>query len=182
MDDQEIVIRILQKGDTKSYGEIMNRYSGMVFSRIMTMVHREEMAKDITQQTFIRAFSKLDSWQGAKLGSWLTAIAMHLSLDVLDKERRRKTSSIEEQRVEVAEQEEFAEDHEQRLQAMEKAIKALPDEERNILEMYYYQKMKTSKMAEILKMTQANVLVKLHRTRERLRKQLQNEGNERTRV
>lgn len=182
MDDQEIVIKILQKGDTKSYGEIMNRYSGMVFSRVMTMIHREEMAKDITQQAFIRAFNKLDSWQGENLGSWLTAIAMHLSLDVLAKERRRKTSSIEEQRVEVADQEGFSEDHEQQLQAMEKAIKALPDEERRILEMYYYQKMKTSEVAGTLKMTQANVLVKLHRIRERLRKQLQNEGNEGTRV
>ncbi|MCH4148598.1 MAG: sigma-70 family RNA polymerase sigma factor [Prevotella sp.] len=178
MDDQEIVKKILQQGDTQSYGEIMNRYSGLVFSKTMTLVHREEMAKDITQQAFIRAFSSLENWQGASLGSWITTIAIHLSLDALRKERQRPTASLDEQRVEVAEQEGFSEDHERRLQVMERAVSTLPEEERRILKMFYYQQMKTSEVAETLKMTQANVLVKLHRIRERLRKQMQNEGNE----
>jgi RNA polymerase sigma-70 factor (ECF subfamily) len=65
MEDKEIIERIIRHGDTKCYAEIVKRYSGTIYSKVLRLVKQSDMAKDITQQAFIRAYSNLDTWRGA---------------------------------------------------------------------------------------------------------------------
>ena len=177
MEDREIIDRILCKSDTKCYREIVGRYSGKVFSKVLSIVKREELAKEITQQAFIRAYINLDSWKGTSLGPWLNAVAVHIALNTLCKERKRHAEPIE-QTVIAEHPQEYSDEHEQLLQLMEKAIGRLSPSDRNIICMHYYQRMKTDEIAKTLGMTKSNVLVKLHRIRERLKKDIQNERNQ----
>jgi RNA polymerase sigma-70 factor (ECF subfamily) len=73
---------------------------------------------------------------------------------------------------------EYSDEHEQRLQAMDKAIGKLPEQDRQIIMLHDNKRGKTDEIAALLHLSQSNVLVKLHRIRERLRRNLENEDNE----
>lgn len=72
----------------------------------------------------------------------------------------------------------YSEEREARLYKMERAISTLPEAERRLIEMYYNRQLSTKDIAATTGMTQANVLVKLHRIRERLKKIMENESDE----
>lgn len=151
----------------------------MVFAKALAIVHREELAAEITQQTFIKAYSNLEFWCGTSLGPRLTAIAAHASLNVLEKEKRRRAKPIDRvAETEIDTPESGLEEREAMLTKMEKAIDELPEADRRLIEMHYYKKTPTKDIAKKTGMTQANVLVKLHRIRERLKKHIEHEGDE----
>ena len=84
MEDKELVENILS-GNFSLYKEIMKRYWGMVFANLYRYVRREDAAEEFTQQAFIRAYARLDTWQGATLGSWITSIAINLAVNEMNK-------------------------------------------------------------------------------------------------
>ncbi|MBR5918331.1 MAG: hypothetical protein IKZ83_00280 [Prevotella sp.] len=59
MTDKELVNEVLQGNSQRSFSEIVSRYSGMVFSKALGIVKREDLAKDVAQQTFIKAYERL---------------------------------------------------------------------------------------------------------------------------
>lgn len=177
MEDKEIITEILHKGDCKAYAEIVSRYSGVVYSKTIGVVRSDELAREIVQQAFIRAYTRLNSWRGESLGAWLSAIALHLSINYLDKVRRHRMEQLDANARQI-EEEQYSDEHEQRLQDMENAIANLPDDERELIQMHYYKNMKTDEIAARTGLSQSNVLVKLHRIREKLRKELSNGRNE----
>lgn len=164
MTDRELVNRVLSDSDQQSFAEIVKRYSGMVFSKSLAVVRQEDLAKDVAQQTFIRAYERLAYWHNDSLGPWLVTIAMHTALNELERERRHA------QQVPVAE--DYDPERETLLQRMEQAIDELPEQDRTIIQMHYYEHCKTDDIASATGLSQSNVLVRLHRIRDRLRKAL----------
>lgn len=176
MEDKEIVQRILRHGETQCYSLIVKRYSGMVFSKAISLMKREDLAQEITQQTFIRAYTNLDSWHGDSLGAWMLSIAAHLSLNTLDKIRRERTEFMDESKWKEPEPEDD-EEHETLIQILEKSIKELPPDDQKIIRLHYYKGKKTAEIAQLTGLTPSNVLVKLHRIRKLLKKQIDHERN-----
>lgn len=176
MEDKDIVQRILRHGETQCYSLIVKRYSGLVFSKAICLMKREDLAQEITQQTFIRAYTNLDSWRGGSLGAWLVSIAAHLSLNELDKQRRERTDFMEESQWKEPEQEDN-EEHETLIQILKKSIKELPPDDQKIIRLHYFEEKKTAEIAKLTGLTSSNVLVKLHRIRELLKKKIENERN-----
>ena len=182
MTDRELAQLVVQ-GRQQAFAEIVHRYSGMVFSKALGIMHTEEGAAEVTQQTFVRAYESIDAWRGTDLAPWLSAIATHTALKLLDKERRRRTTSLDALPQSalgdsVAETSSFSEDHEARLQQMEAAIAALPEQDQQLLHLHYYEQQKTSDIARRTGLSQSNVLVRLHRIRERLKNILTHERND----
>ena len=182
MTDRELTYQVTQRGNQKAFAEIVHRYSGMVFSKALGVIHTEEGAAEVTQQTFVRAYENLDAWRGTELGPWLTAIAAHTALKFLDKERRRRTSSLDDLPGRVLggipAESSYSEEHEARLQQMESAIAALPESDQLLLRLHYYDGCKTADIARHTGLSQSNVLVKLHRIRERLKALMNHERND----
>lgn len=177
MTDRELAQQVTQHGSHAAFAEIVHRYSGMVFSKALGVMRSEEGAAEVTQQTFVRAYESLDAWRGTELGPWLAAIAVHTALRLLDKERRRRTTPLDALPGSVlsgfaADSPTYSEEHEARLQQMEAAIAELPELERQLLRLHYYDGQPTSEIARKTGLSQSNVLVKLHRIRQRLRKSL----------
>lgn len=164
MTDRELANKVLREHNQQCFAEIVRRYSGMVFSKALGIVKREELAKEIAQQTFVRAYERLAYWRGDSLGPWLAAIAMHLALNELEHEKRLVQS------VPVAD--EYDPEREVLLQRMEQAIELLPEQDRQIIRLHYYEQKKTDVIAQLTGLSQNNVLVRLHRIRERLRRTL----------
>jgi RNA polymerase sigma-70 factor (ECF subfamily) len=164
MTDRELANKVLHEHNQQCFAELVRRYSGMVFSKALGIVKREELAKEIAQQTFVRAYERLAYWRGDSLGPWLAAIAMHLALNELEHEKRLVQS--------VPDTDEYDPEREVLLQRMEQAIELLPEQDRQIIRLHYYEQKKTDEIARFTGLTQTNVLVRLHRIRERLRRTL----------
>lgn len=172
MDDKIIVDSILRNGRTQLFSLIVKKYGSAVYTKALAITKDAEEAKEIAQQTFVKAYQQLEDWQGTQLGPWLVAIACHLSLNALEKEKRKHRVDAEQMQIP---DESYSEEREERLQRMEKAISELPPQDQQIIRLYYYNKVKTEDIAQALRLSQSNILVRLHRIRERLKKQLQNE-------
>lgn len=164
MTDKELVNEVLHEHRPQAFAQIVSRYSGMVFSKALGMVKREELAKEVAQQTFVKAYERLAYWRSDKLGPWLVTIAMHTALNELERERRSR-------RVVVLE-DEYDEQREELLQLMEQAIATLPEQDQRIIRLHYFEQLKTDEIARQTGLSQSNVLVRLHRIRERLRREI----------
>ena len=164
--DRELVNKVLHDGHQQSFAEIVSRYSGMIFSKALGIVRRKDLAKDVAQQTFIRAYERLAYWRTDKLGPWLAAIAMHIALNELQREQRNAQPAPA--------PDDYDPDREALLQRMEQAIGQLPEQDRTIIRLHYYEHRKTDDIARLTGLSKANVLVRLHRIRERLRQKLEN--------
>ena len=110
MEDRELVECITEQGHSGLYSEVLKRYSGMVYSKALGIVRREELAAEVTQETFVKAYERLRVWRGQQLGPWLMTIAMHTALHILEKEQRRRGPSAESVSEQVADS--FDEEHE----------------------------------------------------------------------
>lgn len=175
MEDKELITRI-RHGDSRLFSVIVGRYSGEIFSKVLSLVRREDMAQEVAQEAFIRVYTRLDDWRGENLHSWIVTIAMHIALNALDKERRHRTEGLD--GMAAQREDSFSDEHEELLGKMEQAISELPPNDQTIIRLHYYEGKKTDDIAKVLNMTKSNVLVRLHRVREQLKKKI-NDGNNR---
>jgi len=86
--DEELVTRS-KNGDTDSFNQLVKRWERPIFALAYRTLGREEDARDVTQETFLRAFRALGGFKGdAKFSSWLYRIALNLCRDWMRKHRR----------------------------------------------------------------------------------------------
>src|SRR5881398_3941727 len=86
--DEELVARS-RTGDTESFNQLVRRWERPIFALAYRVIGREEDARDVTQETFLRAFRALPGFKGdAKFSSWLYRIALNLCRDWMRRNRR----------------------------------------------------------------------------------------------
>src|SRR5512134_2480030 len=89
--DEELVARS-KTGDIDSFNQLVKRWERPIFALAYRTLGREEDARDVTQETFLRAFRALSGFKGdAKFSSWLYRIALNLCRDWMRRERRAPT-------------------------------------------------------------------------------------------
>src|SRR5688500_9560143 len=94
--DEELVARS-KTGDTESFNQLVKRWERPIFALAYRTLGREEDARDVTQETFLRAFRALSGFKGdAKFSSWLYRIALNLCRDWMRKQRRAPTVQLAE--------------------------------------------------------------------------------------
>jgi RNA polymerase sigma-70 factor (ECF subfamily) len=88
--DDEL-IRRLAVGDTTALTVVYDRHAGMVFALLVRIVAQRELAEELLQETFLRVWQHARSFDGerGRLRSWLLAIAHHLALNELRRQRHR---------------------------------------------------------------------------------------------
>ena len=86
--DEELVARSIS-GDADSFNELILRWERPIYALAYRVIGREEDARDVCQETFLRAFRALKGFRGqAKFSSWLYRIALNLCRDWVRRERR----------------------------------------------------------------------------------------------
>ena len=81
-----------KKGDTAAFEQLVRQYERQIFRVAQHITQNREDAEDITQDAFLKAYQKLDQFQGnSKFSTWLVRIAVNESLMRL---RKRKTSKV----------------------------------------------------------------------------------------
>jgi RNA polymerase sigma-70 factor, ECF subfamily len=85
-----------RQGDTAAFDYLMNRYQDRIYDLACVILRDEQEAKDVVQETFLRAYQRLDGYRGeASLETWLVAIAANYCRDLLRRRRARQTLSLE---------------------------------------------------------------------------------------
>lgn len=153
--NEEDVINRLQYPETQraAFGEVVKAYSEQLYWQIRRMVLSHDDANDLLQNTFIKAWSNLNYFRGeAKLSTWLYRIALNESLNFLNKQRAQNQLSFDDEEAMALNKLEsdpyFDGDHTQLL--FEKAIQTLPEKQRMVFNLKYFQEMKYEEISEIL--------------------------------
>ena len=153
--DEKQLVEDLQNPKTArtAFDTMMRAYGEQVYWQIRKMVASHEDANDLLQNCFMKAWSNLQNFRGdAKLSTWLYKIAVNETLNFLNKERQR--NSVKEDGddsfllANIESDEYFDGDS---LQAdFQKAIATLPEKQRLVFNMRYYDDMKYERISEIL--------------------------------
>src|SRR5512145_3325531 len=139
--DEELVARSIG-GDAESFNELILRWERPIYALAYRTIGREEDARDVCQETFLRAFRALPGFRGqAKFSSWLYRIALNLCRDWMRRERRTPIIQIPEgtdpvEFATAAEPSESIEDLVTRrdlTRIVERAMARLPEEQRTAI-------------------------------------------------
>ena len=117
------------------------------------MVNNHDDANDLLQNTFMKAWGAIENFRGdAKLSTWLHKIAINESITFLEKERKRLNISLDDEEsylINTIEADSNI-DGDELAQKLRKAIASLPEKQRLVFNMKYYDEMKYEEMSEIL--------------------------------
>lgn len=137
----------------KAFSRIVSEYSERLYWQIRKMVFSHDDANDILQDVFIKAWSNLDNFRGdAKLTTWLYRIAINESITFLNKKRIQNNVSIDDGDtflLNVLESDDYF-DGDSAQTLLQKAILTLPDKQRLVFQMKYFEEIKYEDMSEIL--------------------------------
>ena len=85
-----------RQGDTKAFEKLVRQYDRQIFRTAQHITQNREDAEDITQDVFMKAYNKLEQFQGnSKFSTWLTRIAVNESLMRLRKRKTSRTVSMD---------------------------------------------------------------------------------------
>ena len=153
--DEAALIKQLQCPETqhKAFEQVVRQYSEQLYWQIRRMVLSHEDTNDLLQNTFIKAWSNIDSFRGdARLSTWLYRIALNETLTFFAHEKNVQTLDIDSPEGSIADKLEgdtwFDGDDAQKL--LQEAILTLPDKQRLVFNLKYFEEMKYEEMSKLL--------------------------------
>ena len=143
---------------------IVDQYSQSLYWKIRSIVLTHEDTDDVLQNTFLKAWKSLPTFQGkAKLSTWLYRIAINESLDFL---RHQKTAVLSSADADLSVANRLlADDYfdgDKSQAVLQEAIATLPDVQRTVFTLRYYDEMKYSEISEILGTSEGSLKASYH--------------------
>jgi len=183
--DEELVSRSIG-GDAESFNQLVLRWERPIYALAYRVIGREEDARDVCQETFLRAFRALGGFRGqAKFSSWLYRIALNLCRDWVRRQRRTPVVPLPEDVdvIELAASREPTEPIEELVarrdltRAVEKAMARLPEEQRTAIILKEYHGLTFQEIADLVGCPLSTVKTRLYQGLTVLRRELdQNTG------
>ena len=171
MTDQEI-IKAVKNGNDQAFREIVQRYEARVAATIIGMLGKCPEADDVGQEVFIRFYKSIDKFRGdASVGTYLTRIAINLTLNEL-KKRKRKWALFGEmssnKNNEMAGPE-LSKPFDEEREIIQCALQKLEPKFRSVVVLRLMEGYSTKETANILKVPEGTVLSRLARAQMKLR-------------
>lgn len=165
IDDKEIVKQLEDpKTQRKAFSLIVSQYTEPLYWKIRRIVLTHDDANDVLQNVFIKAWTNIADFQNkSKLSTWLYRIAINESLDFLRKQKAASAISADED-VSVANRlmaDEYFDGDETEAQLQE-AIAKLPDVQRTVFNLRYFDEMKYSEMSKLLDTSEGALKASYH--------------------
>ena len=158
MTDEELVV-LYAKGNNTAFDMLLSRYESSIYSYIYFIVRNKEVTEDIFQETFVKVIMTIKQGrytENGKFKAWITRIAHNLIIDNFRQERNENTISNDEAEIDLFNNIKLCdgtiEDHivrRQILSDVKKLVKHLPDNQREVLEMRYYQNLSFKEIADL---------------------------------
>ncbi|MBP5734125.1 MAG: sigma-70 family RNA polymerase sigma factor [Lachnospiraceae bacterium] len=154
----------------QSMDEIYQQYAKTVYKYLLSRTHREDLAEELTQETFCQAIRAIDRFDGkCKLSTWLCAIAKNVHLTYLRK--HPALEDIDEVEIPVASAEESALDNLGKLQ-MIRMLHRLEEPYREVTYLRVFGELSFAEIGEVLGKTENCGRVTFYRGKEKLRKEM----------
>src|SRR5713101_3455402 len=178
--DEELVAKSVG-GDAESFNELILRWERPIYALAYRTIGREEDARDVCQETFLRAFRALPAFRGqSKFSSWLYRIALNLCRDWMRRERRTPVVQPSEdvdlmELAAAAEPSESIEDLVARkdlTRLVERAMALLPEEQRTAIVLKEYHGLTFQEIAELVGCPLSTVKTRLYQGLTVLRREL----------
>lgn len=167
----EALVRLARRGDREAYATLVERHRRRVYAVLLRSVGDREMAEDLAQETFVRAWERLDSFspQIARFQAWILTIATRIAID--SRRRTRHADSLEQ----LAEDKGFDPPSEARTEASTEAgsvadavhrqLKNLPERQRQAVVLKHIEDLPFTEVAAIMGCTVNSAKVHAHRGR-----------------
>ncbi len=174
LDDVELIAQVAN-GDERALLSIYDRHASRVHALALHILHDPMLAEEVTQDTFLKVWSRARQYlaERGSLLTWVLTIAHRTALDRLRLEGRRPTLSTSED-PDLIWQSIASEDSitsEARWRSMYFSVQALPNEQRQVIELAYYQGMSQSEAAEVLGIPLGTVKSRIRNAMEILRQE-----------
>jgi len=170
--EELLIIERIKNGDQKAYRLLVDRNKDMVYSIALKIVKNTEEAEELAMDAFMKAFEKIDTFKGdSAFSTWIYRICYNLSLSKLRK-KSLNVSTIEDHSYKISDESDLDALQliikEEKNSLVHKAIDDLDEDYKNVIKLFYFEDKKLRELADILKISEANAKVKLHRGRKML--------------
>ena len=177
--DESILVDHAKSGDTQSFEELVSRYRDRVYARAFSIMRNEDLAIDLSQNAWIKAWQRLEQFHGdARFVTWLNRIITNLCIDELRRQKRLKTDSIEEiqedtgpveNRMEIQDFDPIAKLNQQELrERIDDAMDKLSVNHRTVLLLYEYEQLEYKQIADQMDTTIGTVMSRLFYARKKM--------------
>lgn len=177
IDEKELVKQLQdEKRATKAFETLLHTYTEPVYWQIRKMVLNHDDANDIVQNVFIKAWTNLHNFRGeAKLSTWLFKIAINESINFINKEKHRVQASGDKEEdsllLKNLEADTYFDGDALQIE-LQAAIARLPEKQRLVFNMRYYDEMKYEEISEILGTSVGALKASYHHAVKKLTEQL----------
>src|SRR6056297_3179157 len=172
---QDIIDRC-KKGEQKAQFQLYKLYYKAMFNTSFRIVNDRMEAEDIMQESFLKAFDKIDTYSGkVSFGAWLKRIVINHSLDEL-KKKKVELDSLEDNIYDIEEDETEEEEDEketwEKVEEIREAINELPAGYRIVLSLYLLEGYDHEEIAEIMNMSSSTSRSQYTRAKSKVKQQL----------
>lgn len=182
--DEQRLVRLSRGGDHAAFAELVEAHQVAVFGTSLRIVHDREVAAEVSNRVFYRAYEHLASFDESRpLRPWLVRIAANEALNELRTRRRDAAQTIGGEAAAIELEQVVGEPDpadllplRERSAAIRAAVDRLPEAQRVAVVLRYFADLSYADIAEVTQQTVNNVGVILLRARERLRRELEAEG------
>lgn len=155
-DDQ--LVAQYAKGSNEAFDVLLSRHQSRVLSYILHIVKNRDLAEDIFQETFVKAIMTIKQGrysENGKFSAWITRIAHNLIIDFYRQEKSENTVSTDDEETNLLNRKDLSEDNIEDAMVInqihtdvKRIVDALPDSQREVLVMRYYQNMSFKEIAD----------------------------------
>lgn len=158
--------------DRNAQLQLYRKYSQGMFCVAMRFLKNEDDAEDVLQESFIKAFQRLDQFRGeVTFGAWLKRIVVNGCLDLI-KSRKQRILELEEQHLHISEDDDWEVSDGIAMETILKAMDQLPDKYKFVVQLFLVEGYDHHEISQILQISETASRTRLLRGKGRLKKML----------
>jgi RNA polymerase sigma-70 factor (ECF subfamily) len=177
-----VFVRSAQSGDEQAFGRLYDIYFDRIYAFIFYRVHHKEVAEDIAEEVFIKAWTRISTVKAESFGGWLYSISRNTLIDHYRKQREvidiSEIENIIESDQNIVEETELLINQKLLLEM----IRKLAPEQQIVMKLKFLEGMETEEVSEMISRSSGSIRVIQHRAIQRLHELMQEKENKNSEI
>ena len=156
--------------DEAAFDRIVDAHRNMVFTIVLSVVRNREVAEEVAEDVFVKVYFARARFEGrSKLSTWIYRMAYNEAVSAWRRMRHDPVIVDDSQHVlSYVADHPYDSQHEEQLRRLDRVVGQLPSADKLIVTLYYYKALSVAEVARIMRLSRANVRIRLFRIRRRL--------------